>query len=155
MTVDLSIFTFLIVAGLSAFIWKYRRAKVAVLLDMARAELKKIKRIQESADAIDAETKKNWIKWLTVLCSATLLPTYRLPRRGVATLLLACTISGCGTIEHRYPLHEAPTRPSVHFQDTGRHCLSDAGLRQLTGYVIRLEGALQKYRKEIEIINEN
>lgn len=58
MTVDLSIFTFLIVAGLSAFIWKYRRGKVAVLLDMARAELQKIKRIQESADAIDAKTKK-------------------------------------------------------------------------------------------------
>ena len=131
----------------------YRRGKVAVLLDMARAELKKIKRIQESTDVIDAETKKNWIKWLTVLYSANLLPTYRLPRRGVATLLLACAISGCGTIEHRYPFHEAPTRPLVHFQDTGRHCLSDAGLRQLTGYVIRLEGTLQKHRKEIEIIN--
>lgn len=58
MTVDLSIFTFLIVVGLSAFIWMYRRGKVAILLNMARAELKKIKRIQESADAIDAETKK-------------------------------------------------------------------------------------------------
>jgi len=58
MTVNLSIFTFLIVVGLSAFIWMYRRGKVAVLLDMARAELKKIKRIQESSDAIDAETQK-------------------------------------------------------------------------------------------------
>lgn len=56
MTVDLSIFAFLIVVGLSAFIWMYRRGKVTVLLDMARTELKKIKRIQESADAIDAGT---------------------------------------------------------------------------------------------------
>lgn len=71
----------------------------------------------------------------------------------MATLFLVCAISGCGTIEHRYPLHAAPPRPSVHFQDTGMHCLSDAGLRRLTGYVIRLEGTLQKYRKEIEIIN--
>ncbi len=51
------------------------------------------------------------------------------------------------------PSYEAPTRPSVHFQNTGTQCLSDAGLRQLTGYVIQLEGTLQKYRKEIEIIN--
>ena len=58
MTVNLSLVAFLIVAGLSAFIWMYRRGKVAVLLAMARAELKKIKRIQESSDAIDAETQK-------------------------------------------------------------------------------------------------
>ena len=58
MTVNLGIVSFLIVVGLSAFLWMYRRGKVAVLLDMARAELKKIKRIQKSSDAIDAETKK-------------------------------------------------------------------------------------------------
>ena len=71
----------------------------------------------------------------------------------MTAILLACAISGCGAIEHRYPLYETPKQLYVHFQDTGAHCLNDAALRQLTGYVIQLEGTLQKYRKEIEIIN--
>ena len=95
------------------------------------------------------KSKKSWIGWLANLRLANRKPAHL----GLATLLLACAISGCGTIEHRYPLYEVPPRPAVHFEDTGTQCLDDNGLRQLTGYVIQLEGTLQKYRKEIEIIN--
>ncbi len=58
MSANLGILALLVVAGLSAFIWMYRRGKVAVFLDMARAELKKIKQIRESSEKIDAATQK-------------------------------------------------------------------------------------------------
>ena len=57
MTFNLSTITLLMVTGLLVFFWVYRRGKAAVLLDGAQDELKKIKRIQVSSGAIDAETK--------------------------------------------------------------------------------------------------
>lgn len=87
-----------------------------------------------------------------------------LMQKPLLTLLtiLILVLSGCLSSKHHYPLWSIPEKPQITFTDGADidpvaehrlHCLNDADLRRLNAYVISLNGAVQKYQRQIEIIN--
>ena len=74
----------------------------------------------------------------------------KLTRWLIPTLIPA--LCGCA-IKNAYPTYPVPERPEIRFEDTGQYCMSDAELRLLNEYAIKMEALAHKYECEITLIN--